>query len=195
MSGKSSKSKAKDKDKAVDQAKSESQVQVQETPESISTEAVPEPQEESITTTPEETPAPESSTAPDYESDSTLEETSTPTPMPAPTIEQLYQEVLTLKQLVIEHFGMIIELQQTTARKRKPVASNGKVQIRDKQTGKVYPSKNNVYQSLLKAGELKELVAKGVFGNDPAHNTFGIYTLMREWPDRFEEVKEAQNTQ
>jgi hypothetical protein len=97
--------------------------------------------------------------------------------------------------MVLEHSTTIIELQQTTARKRKPVQSNGKIQIRDKQTGTVYPSKNNAYQSLLKASKLKELVDKGVFGAEPSKNTFGWYTLVREWPDRFEEVQEAQNTQ
>jgi hypothetical protein len=95
----------------------------------------------------------------------------------------------------MEHSGTIVELEQAIARKRKPVASNGKIQIRDKQTGTVYPSKNNAYQSLLKAGELKSLVDKGLFGDVPEKNTFGWYVLVREWPDRFEEVQETQNTQ
>lgn len=55
----------------------------------------------------------------------------------------------------------------------------------------MYPSKNNAYQTLLKSGELKDLVDKGVFGETPEKNTFGWYVLEREWPDRFEEVKEA----
>ena len=90
---------------------------------------------------------------------------------------------------VTEHTQQIAELQETLARKRRPVASNGKVQIRDKQTGKIYPSKNNCYQSLLKSGELKDLVDKGIFGDNPAKNSFGWYALVRAWPDRFEEVK------
>jgi hypothetical protein len=62
---------------------------------------------------------------------------------------------------------MIVHLQEAIARKREPPLSNGKIQIRDKQTGQVYPSKNNAYQSLLKAGELKSLVDKCLFGDVP----------------------------
>ncbi|MFC1947241.1 hypothetical protein ACFLXY_04890 [Chloroflexota bacterium] len=176
MSGKKSKT---SKDKANDQAKS------------TSTEVAPESQEESITVESEVTPTP----APDLESGSAPVEATEPVDTPALTIEDLYTEMLMLREMVLEHSTAIIELQQTTARKRKPVASNGKIQIRDKQTGTVYPSKNNAYQSLLKAGELKELVDIGVFGAEPSKNTFGWYTLVKEWPDRFEEVQEAQNTQ
>jgi len=117
---------------------------------------------------------------------------STPPPL---TMKQLHQELGVLKQVVNEHAQLIAQLQETLARKRKPVASNGKVQIKDTQTGAVYPSKNNAYQSLLKSGELKSLVDKGIFGPDPEKNTFGWYTLQREWPDRFEEVPTAQNKQ
>jgi hypothetical protein len=129
------------------------------------------------------------------------EPTQTPKPdeeSPAPptlTLEYLYQEIQTLKQLALEHSGLLFHLQEAVARKRKPPVSNGKVQIRDKKTDTVYPSKNNCYQSLLKAGELKSLVDKGLFGDVPEKNTFGWYVLVREWPDRFEEVHEAQNAQ
>jgi hypothetical protein len=167
----SGKSKAKDKDKAKSQA--------QETP----TQVVPEPQEGSITN-----PEPEQITEPEP-----IKEPE-PAPLPKPTLVGLQQEILTLKQLVMEHSGMIVHLQESLAKKRKPVQSNGKIQIRDKQTGQVYPSKNNCYQSLLKAGELKSLVDKGLFGDIPEKNTFGWYVLVREWPDRFEEVHEAQNS-
>ena len=78
---------------------------------------------------------------------------------------------------------------------KKPPVSNGKVQILDKQTGEIYPSKNNAYQTLLKSGDLKELVDKGVFGDNPAKNTFGWYALVRELPDRFEEVKPEEDIQ
>ena len=60
-------------------------------------------------------------------------------------------------------------------------------------TGEVYPSKNNAYQTLLKAGELKELVDKGIFGAVPEKNTFGWYALVRAWPDRFEEKKSEES--
>jgi hypothetical protein len=115
-------------------------------------------------------------------------------PAPPLSMKQLYQEIETLKQAVGEHSQLITQLQETLARKRRPVTSNGKIQIKDKQTGTVYPSKNNAYQSLLKAGELKSLVDKGVFGPVPEKNTFGWYTLVREWPDRFEEVATAKNS-
>ena len=100
-----------------------------------------------------------------------------------------------LTATVLDHTRQIAELQEVLARKRKPVSSNGKVQIRDKQTGTVYPSKNNAYQSLLKSGELKSLVDKGVFGDIPEKNTFGWYALVRELPNRFEEVKPPEETQ
>jgi len=140
----------------------------------------------------QKTPPIETPPVPQKESTTTpkLEKLSTPPPL---TMKQLHQELETLKQVVGEHAQLIAQLQETLARKRKAVQSNGKVQIKDKQTGSVYPSKNNAYQSLLKAGELKDLVDKGIFGPDPEKNTFGWYALVREWPDRFEEVPTAQN--
>ena len=114
---------------------------------------------------------------------------------PAPTLENLFEELQSLKQLAEEHTNFITQLQETLARKRKPVSFNGKVQILDKQTGEIYPSKNNAYQTLLKSGELKDLVDRGVFGDNPTKNTFGWYALVRELPDRFEEVKQAEETQ
>ena len=112
----------------------------------------------------------------------------TPPPPAAVTLETLQQELESLKLAVAE-------LQETLSRKRKPVASNGKVQILDKKTGEIYRSKNNAYQTLLKSGDLKELVDKGVFGDNPAKNTFGWYVLVREWPERFEEVKPTEDVQ
>ena len=118
-----------------------------------------------------------------------LEEASKPAkPL---SLAYLNVELEALKQTVLEHGQQIGELQEALARKRKPV-SNGKIQIRDKQTGNVYPSKNNAYQSLLRSGELKELVDKGIFGSVPEKNTFGWYALVRELPDRFEEVQQEQ---
>ncbi len=117
-----------------------------------------------------------------------------PTPIQTPTLpltlKYVHQELETLMHVLEEHTILITQLQETLARKRKPVASNGKVQILDKQTGAIFPSKNNAYQTLLKSGELKDLVDKGIFGVDPAKNTFGWYALKRELPDRFEEVRE-----
>jgi hypothetical protein len=47
---------------------------------------------------------------------------------------------------------------------------------------------------MLKAGELKDLVAKGIFGDVPEKNTFGVYALFRAYPDRFEEVHTQAQT-
>ena len=55
-------------------------------------------------------------------------------------------------------------------------------------------SKNNVYQSLLKAGELKDLIKQGVFGAVPVHKSFGCYKLFRAFPGRFVEVKPSDVT-
>jgi hypothetical protein len=118
-------------------------------------------------------------------------EVDTPKPIPAKpfTLASLKTELEAIKQLVQGQSQKIADLEGALARKRRPTR-NGKVQIRDKQTGNVYPSKNNAYQSLLKSGELKELVDKGIFGPNPAKNNFGWFALVRAWPDRFEEIKE-----
>jgi len=104
------------------------------------------------------------------------------------TLEGIQKELNSLKELVLDHAQQITSLQDALTRKRKPT-SNGKIQILDKITGEVYPSKNQAYQTLLKSGELKELVDKGIFGPEPEKNTFGWYALVRAWPDRFEEKK------
>jgi hypothetical protein len=114
----------------------------------------------------------------------------TPAPTPPLTLERLQDDLQSLRLLVIDHSLQIAQILETLARKRKAVISTDKVQIKDIQTGNVYPSKNGAYQSMLKAGDLKELVTKGVFGPNPDKNTFGWYALVREWPDRFEEVKQ-----
>ena len=106
------------------------------------------------------------------------------------TQPDILAELADIRQTLIDHSNQIAEIREILSRKRKPV-NNSKVQIKDKVTGKIYPSKNNAYKSLLKAGELTDLVKKGVFGSDPEHNTFGWYALTRELPDRFEEIKEA----
>jgi len=110
-----------------------------------------------------------------------------------PTLEGIQKELNILKELVSDHAQQIASMQDALTRKRKPT-SNGKIQILDKITGEVYPSKNQAYQVLLKAGELKELVDKGIFGSDPEKNTFGWYALVRAWPDRFEERKAEEVT-
>ena len=129
-----------------------------------------------------------------------LPEKATLTPKPeAPevkkplTLVSLQKELEALRQTVQDHAQLITDLQSMLTLKRRPM-SNGKIQIRDKQTGKVYPSKNNCYQSLLRNGELKDLVDKGIFGPIPEKNNFGWFALVRALPDRFEEVKSEEKT-
>jgi hypothetical protein len=111
------------------------------------------------------------------------------------TIEQLHQELKTLKDIVEDHTQLIAFIQVILSKKRKPPKSNGKIQVLDKETDTLYPSKNNAYQSLFKSGELKSLVDKGVFGPTPEKNTFGWYVLERMMPGRFQEVNEDSQIQ
>ena len=121
-----------------------------------------------------------------------------PTPAPVKpkplTLVSLHAELNELRKIVDGQAVFIKQLLEAPVRQRKPPTSNGKIQIKDTKTGKIYPSKNNVYQSLLKAGELKELVDAGVFGPNPAKNSFGCYNLFRAWPNRFEEVHDQEQS-
>ncbi|MDD5704196.1 MAG: hypothetical protein PHU23_19350 [Dehalococcoidales bacterium] len=155
-------------------------LQTPETPTSPEESKTEESQPETPETEPQETPSAYESPIPEPAIEQPVE-----TPTPIITLESLHQEIENLKLTVSE-------LQQTLARKRKPPVSNGKVQILDKKTGEIYPSKNNAYQTLLKSGELKELVDKDIFGDNPQRNTFGWYVLKRVWPDRFEELHEEK---
>jgi hypothetical protein len=110
------------------------------------------------------------------------------------TLSSLHSELEALRLVVDQQAILIKQLLEAPVRQRKPPTSNGKVQIKDTLTGKIYPSKNNVYQSLLKAGELDDLVKQGVFGSDPAKNSFGCYNLFRAWPNRFEEVHNQEQS-
>jgi hypothetical protein len=101
----------------------------------------------------------------------------------------LHAEIEALRQIVDQQAILIKQLMVAPVKQRKSPLSNGKVQIKDTLTGKIYPSKNNVYQSLLKAGELKSLVDANVFGTNPEKNSFGCYNLFRAYPNRFVEVK------
>jgi hypothetical protein len=105
------------------------------------------------------------------------------------TLVSLHAELEELRKVVDQQVIQIKLLMALPVRQRNPPLSNGKVQIQDTKTGKIYPSKNNVYQSLLKAGELEDLVKQGVFGSEPAKNSFGCYNLFRAYPNRFVEVK------
>jgi len=120
-----------------------------------------------------------------------------PTPAPVKpkplTMASLNGELNALRQVVDQQSLLIKQLMETPIRQRKPPVSNGKVQIKDTLTDKIYPSKNNVYQSLLKSGELEDLVKQGVFGSDPAHNSFGCYNLFRFYKDRFIMLKPEES--
>ena len=110
------------------------------------------------------------------------------------TMTALHSDLEALRQIVEQQGILIKQLMETPIRQRKPPVSNGKVQIKDTLTDKIYPSKNNVYQSLLKAGELEDLVKQGVFGSDPAKNSFGCYNLFRAYPNRFVEVHDQEQS-
>jgi hypothetical protein len=101
----------------------------------------------------------------------------------------LKAEIDELRSIIQKISQKIDQLMAGPVLKRKPVVSNGKVQIKDTLTGTIYRSKNNVFQSLLKAGQLKDLVEQGVFGDNPSKNSFGWYALNRAYPQRFEEIK------
>jgi hypothetical protein len=104
------------------------------------------------------------------------------------TLSDLYAVLVELRALVHDQHEMLLTFQSAPVKRRAPMLPNGgKVQIMDKLTGETFPSKNGAYQSLLKQGALKELVKKGIFGAEPAKNSFGWYALKRAWPDRFEE--------
>ena len=119
-----------------------------------------------------------------------VELTPIPHVKPKPvTLVSLHAELEELRKVVDQQVIQIKLLMALPVRQRNPPQSNGKVQIKDTLTGKIYPSKNNVYQSLLKSGELDDLVKQGVFGSDPAKNSFGCYNLFRAYPNRFVEVK------
>ena len=123
-----------------------------------------------------------------------VESASAPVKPKPLTMTSLHAEIEELRKIVDGQATLIKQLLEAPVRQRKPPTSNGKVQIRDTKTEKIYPSKNNVYQSLLKAGELDDLVKQGVFGSDPAKNSFGCYNLFRAWPNRFEEVHEQEQS-
>jgi hypothetical protein len=118
----------------------------------------------------------------------------TPNPPKKLTLSNVLHELETLKQTVLHHTEQLadIESRLTRARKSTSPTSRTRVQIRDKQTGTVYRSQNATYRSLLKSGELKELVDKGVFGSVPEANSYGWFALWRAWPNRFVEVRSEQ---
>ena len=173
----------------------------------------------SVEKTPEATPA-ETQTEPGQEEKATqsLEEVTSalvPVPTPTPvinveppvgteipalppkpkplTMANLKGEVDELRTLIQTLTTQMADVQSQLSLKRKPTVNN-KVQIKDTVTGKIYKSKNNVYQTMLKAGELKDLVEKGIFGAIPEKNTFGVYALFRAYPDRFQEVHDQEQT-
>ena len=148
-----------------------------------------------VTPPPAATPEPVATPMPAPTPTPTPETKVEPTAKPKPlTMSSLKSELDELRTLIQTLTTQMADVQSQLALKRKPTA-NGRVQIRDKVTGKIYKSKNNVYQTMLKAGELSDLVKAGAFGASPEKNTFGVYALFRAYPDRFEEVHETEKTE
>ena len=159
-------------------------IQVEEVPAELPTEQVAEVE-------PQPTVEVVAEPAPAVEVGTKSEPPAKPKPL---TMTSLHAEIEELRKIVDGQATLIKQLLEAPVRQRKPPTSNGKVQIRDTKTEKIYPSKNNVYQSLLKAGELDDLVKQGVFGSDPAKNSFGCYNLFRAWPNRFEEIPDQEQS-
>lgn len=105
------------------------------------------------------------------------------------TLLKIVEAIGTLRLELSELSSALTTIREEISRKRKAIP-NGKVQIKDTTTGTVYPSKNGTFKALLNSGQLKDLVDQGIFGPDPAKNTFGWYALNRAFPGRFVEVKE-----
>jgi len=159
-------------------------VQEEHVPEEKVTEPV---KEVTPAPTPEPTPTPIPTPETKGEPPAAIEPPAKPKPL---TLVSLKTEVDALNKCIQEMHLKLEDFEALVALKRKPTP-NGRVQIRDKQTGKIYKSKNSVYQTMLKAGELDKLVEAGTFGPNPAKNTFGVYQLFRVLgPDRFEEIHE-----
>ena len=113
-------------------------------PEPCQEEKITQPVEE-VTPIPTPTPAPTPTLVIDVEPPVTTQ----PPPKPKPlTMASLKAEVDELHTLIQTLTTQMADVQSQLALKRKPTANN-KVQIRDKQTGKIYKSKNNVYQTIL----------------------------------------------
>ena len=160
--------------------------------EPVQEEKVTEPVKEVTSTpTPEPTPTPAPTPETKVEPPATTTSPSKPKPL---TLASLKTDVDALNKC-IQLMGLKLEdFEAFVALKRKPTNSS-RIQIRDKVTGKIYKSKNSVYQTMLKAGELSDLVKAGIFGTSPEKNTFGVYALFRAYPDRFEEVREPEKTE
>jgi len=175
------KGKVQGKDNPATEIKKEEEVKQTESSESNQTESSSTDSKESTNT--------ETITSTESQTEKTSNTIPNKTPNKPLNLATLNREIEALRQTIQDHTNQIADLKELISLKRKPTA-NGKIQIKDKQTGKVYPSKNNCYQSLLKAGELKELISKGIFGDNPEKNNFGWFALNRALPDRFEELKE-----
>ena len=105
------------------------------------------------------------------------------------TLALLSGELVALQKIVDQQTILIKQLSEAPVKQRKPPISNGKVQIKDTLSGRIFSSKNSTYQTLLKEGALKELVDKGYFGDNAYKNNFGCYNLFRAYPGRFIEIK------
>jgi hypothetical protein len=121
-------------------------------------------------------------------------EEPTHTPVQKYKFYDILEELETIKAALFCHDQRLIDIESRLPKRRRSTSpiSRTRIQIRDKETGIVYPSQNNAYKTLLKNGDLKELVEKGIFGTEPERNSYGWFALKRAWPDRFEELREAK---
>jgi hypothetical protein len=143
-------------------------------------EKMPKKSKKNVPETP--TQAPPAEVTPEAAQPETIIEKPKPKPL---TLASLKAEIDELRQEIQSLTTQIADIQTL---RRKPT-NNAKVQIKDTLTGRVFKSKNNTYQTLLKEGELKDLVEKKVLGDNPEKNNFGWFALQRAYPDRFQEVK------
>jgi len=176
------------KAKATEEKTPEATLPVETSPEPVQEEKATQPAEE-VTLVPVPTPASIMNVEPLV----AAEIPAQPSKPKSLTMANLKLEVDELRTLVQTLTTQMADVQSQLSLKRKPTVNN-KVQIKDTVTGKIYKSKNNVYQTMLKAGELKELVEKNTFGPSPEKNTFGVYALFRAYPDRFEEIHDQEQT-
>jgi hypothetical protein len=102
-------------------------------------------------------------------------------PKPKPlNMANLKVEVDELRALIQTLTTQMTDVESQLTLKRKP-AANGKVQIKDTVTDKIYKSKNNFYQTRLKAGELKDLVEKGILGAVPTKGILLVSPIIQRY--------------
>jgi hypothetical protein len=166
-----------------------------ETTQSAPVQEEPVPEEKVTQPIKDVTPAPEATGTPTPTPETKVEPpvTAVPPAKPKPlTLVSLKLDVDAMNKCIQQMNLQLKDFEAFVALKRRPPANSSRIQIRDKVTGKIYKSKNNTYQSMLRNGELQEMVEKKLLGDTPEKNNFGAFALFRFYPDRFEEVHEQE---